>query len=131
MRDRAFILGGLGLFVAMITFPFWYNLAAGTKSGAPELKMPDREKQCVASKKFMRTSHMDLLIAWRDQVVRGEGRTYRAPDGRAFDMSLTKTCMKCHADKEQFCDRCHAYAGVDPYCWECHIDPKLVQRSIG
>ena len=131
MRDRAFILGCLGLFLVLITFPVWYNLAEGTKSAAPELKLPAQEKQCVAPKEFMRTSHMDLLIAWRDEVVRGQGRTYRAADGRTYDMSLTKTCMKCHTEKDKFCDRCHAYAGVDPYCWECHIDPKLVQRSKG
>lgn len=131
MRDRAFVLGLLGAFLVLITFPFWYDLAEGAKSAAPELKLPAQEKQCVAPTEFMRTSHMDLLIAWRDEVVRGQGRTYRAADGRTYDMSLTKTCMKCHTDKEQFCDRCHQYAGVDPYCWECHIDPKLVQRSKG
>ena len=131
MRDRAFVLGLLGAFLVLITFPFWYDLAEGAKSAAPELKLPAQEKQCVAPTEFMRTSHMDLLIAWRDEVVRGQGRTYRTADGRTYDMSLTKTCMKCHTDKEQFCDRCHKYAGVDPYCWECHIDPKLVQRSKG
>ncbi len=40
MRDRAFILGGLGAFLVLITFPVWYNLAEGTRSAAPELKLP-------------------------------------------------------------------------------------------
>jgi len=32
--------------------------------------------------------------------------------------------MDCHNNKTKFCDQCHNYAGVSPYCWECHIEPK-------
>jgi hypothetical protein len=39
--------------------------------------------------------------------------------------------MKCHDNKEEFCDKCHLYAGVTPYCWDCHIDPKLARRANG
>ncbi|MGD8893899.1 MAG: menaquinol oxidoreductase, partial [Desulfobacterales bacterium] len=34
------------------------------------------------------------------------------------------TCLDCHEEKAEFCDKCHNYASVSPYCWECHIDPK-------
>jgi hypothetical protein len=74
---------------------------------------------------------MDLLMTWRDQVVRENVRTFVAPDGKTYAMSLTKTCMKCHASKADFCDKCHDYVAVKPYCWDCHIDPSLVQRSEG
>ncbi len=44
---------------------------------------------------------------------------------------LTGTCLTgCHTNKADFCDRCHNYAGVSVYCWECHVDPKLARRSV-
>ena len=131
MRDRGIIIGGLSLFLILITFPVWYNLANGTTSRRPELTRPVQEKNCVAPVAYMRASHMNLLMTWRDRVVRQQARSFTAFDGRTYDMSLTQTCMKCHASKAEFCDRCHAYAGVQPRCWECHIDPKLAQRNAG
>lgn len=127
MRDRGMILGGLALFVGLVTLPVWWNLAAGTSPKAPEPKRPAQEKRCVASVEYMRTSHMDLLTSWRDTVVRRSGRTFVSFDGTTHDMSLTRTCLKCHGAKADFCDRCHEYAGVTPYCWDCHIDPKAIQ----
>ncbi len=131
MRDRGFILGGLGLFLILVTLPVWYNLATETASRAPELARPAGEKNCVAPVAYMRTSHMELLIAWRDQVVRQHARNFTAFDGRTYTMSLTQTCLKCHTNRAEFCDRCHGYAGVAPVCWDCHIDPKLVRESAG
>ncbi len=131
MRDRGIIVAGLSLLLVLITFPIWYNLAAGTTSKGPDPKLPVQEKTCVAPVDYMRTSHMDLLMTWRDQVVRQHVRTFTADDGKNYTMSLTQTCMKCHANKADFCDRCHGYAGVAPTCWDCHVDPKLTQRSTG
>jgi hypothetical protein len=34
------------------------------------------------------------------------------------------TCLGCHKNKSEFCDRCHSYSGVDPYCMDCHVLPK-------
>jgi hypothetical protein len=45
-------------------------------------------------------------------------------DGKPVTMSLVGTCMRCHSNKSQFCDACHNYLAVSPYCWECHIEPK-------
>jgi len=39
-------------------------------------------------------------------------------------MSLQNTCMECHSNKSKFCDQCHTYAAVNPFCWECHIQPE-------
>jgi len=51
-------------------------------------------------------------------------RTYTSSEHhRDFDMSLQNTCMKCHLNKDTFCDRCHNYVGVAPKCWECHVEP--------
>jgi len=131
MRDRGIILGGLIAFLGVVTFPVWYNLAAGTTARAPELKLPEQEKNCVAPMEYMRKSHMELLTTWRDEVVRQNIRTFRSFDGKTYTMGLTQTCMKCHASKADFCDRCHEYAGVTPHCWDCHIDPKLARAAGG
>ncbi len=129
MRDRGIILGGLIVFLGLITLPVWYNLAAGTTSKPPDLRLPTLEKNCVAPVEYMRTSHMDLLMDWREQAVRQNIRTFKSFDGKTYTIGLSQTCLKCHASKADFCDRCHDYAGVKPACWNCHVDPKLVQRS--
>jgi len=131
MRDRGIILAGLAVFLGLITFPAWYNLARGATSKGPELKLPATEKQCVAPTLYMRRSHMELLVNWREQVVREGNRTNRTPDGRIYPVSLTGACLvRCHIVKADFCDRCHSYAAVKgPYCWDCHVDPKLVRRN--
>jgi hypothetical protein len=129
MRDRSLIFVGLFLFLGVITFPFTYNLAAGKTSKIPDLKLPEYEKQCVAPIEYMKSSHMQLLLDWRENSVRRNIRTYTAFDGRSYNVALTGTCLaQCHTSKADFCDRCHNFVGVQgPYCMDCHIDPKLVQ----
>ena len=75
---------------------------------------------------YMKTKHMQLLDLWRDSTVRVAKRSYVSDDGKRYEMSLQNTCMSadCHAKKTEFCDRCHDYTGVVPYCWDCHIPPK-------
>ena len=73
----------------------------------------------------MRARHMDLLDDWRDRVVREGERVYVSDlSGASHEMSLSNTCMDCHSNKAEFCDRCHDYMAVDPYCWDCHVEPK-------
>ena len=47
---------------------------------------------------------------------------YTNRKGKTYNMSLSNTCMDCHDNKAEFCDRCHDYASVRPYCWDCHIE---------
>jgi hypothetical protein len=70
----------------------------------------------------MRAEHMQLLDLWRESVVRQADRVYTNPKGKQFVMSLSNTCLDCHSNKADFCDKCHNYASVRPYCWDCHID---------
>ena len=130
MRDRSLILLGLLGFVWLFTFPVW-RARAKFSPAAPELKLPAAEKQCVAPTAYMRDSHMQLLVDWREDVVRNNHRQFTAFNGKVYDKSLTRTCLsQCHTNKGEFCDRCHSYAGVSgPYCWDCHIDKPLVARS--
>jgi hypothetical protein len=129
MRDRGLIYIGLLIFLGVITLPFTYNLAVGKNSTPPELRLPENEKQCVRDVDFMKSSHMQLLLNWREDAVRRNKRTYGAPDGRFYNASLTGTCLaQCHTNKAEFCDRCHSYLGVQgPYCMDCHIDPTQLQ----
>lgn len=130
MRDRGVILGGLVLFLTLVAFPVWYNRAAGTLATPPQLERPAGASACVAPVEYMRASHMDLLMDWRERVVRRQERTFVAFDGKSYAMSLTRTCLQCHANKAGFCDRCHDYAGVQVACWSCHVDPRLAPRQL-
>jgi hypothetical protein len=121
MSDRPLIVAGLGLFLGLVTFPVWYNVAAGTRPEAPAPARPATATSCVAPREYMRASHMTLLVQWREDVVRRGDRRYVAGDGRRYEKSLTGTCLKCHVDKAKFCDRCHDYAGVTPACTDCHL----------
>lgn len=124
MYDAKKIIPGLIIFLALATFPLWFNLASGKADYRPEPKPPADEKSCVESKDYMKTWHMDLLNQWREAVVRDGQRTYVSRQGKIYDMSLSLTCMKCHANKAQFCNQCHNYLAVSPYCWNCHIEPE-------
>jgi hypothetical protein len=77
----------------------------------------------------MRPYHMDLLNQWRDAVVRDGDRIYVSSTGERFEMSLSNTCMDCHVSKVNFCDSCHNYVGVSPYCWDCHVEPVEPARA--
>lgn len=123
MRASGKILVGLVALVVLATIPIWYPAVVGTPGPPPELELPAEATQCVETVEFMNASHMMLLNQWRDEVVRHGKRDYTSNAfGVTYEMSLTKTCMGCHTNKDAFCTRCHDYADVNPYCWECHVD---------
>ncbi len=124
MRDKGRIIIGLVVFLILVSFPVWYNVATGEPTNAPELKKPESSQQCIRDTEWMTAHHMDLLDDWRDKVVRDGERYYLDDSGDKIEMSLTHTCLGCHEDREQFCDKCHNYMSVDPYCWDCHVEPK-------
>ncbi len=132
MRDRPIIYGGLTLFLVLVTFPAWHNLTAGVTTRGPNPVLPVTQKQCVAPTAYMKSSHMTLLMDWRESVVRQNDRDFTAPDGKRYEKSLTSTCLKeCHESKADFCDRCHTYSAVSLTCWSCHIDPKQAADKQG
>lgn len=122
------IIIGLVIFVGLFTMPFWYNMGKAAPQPDPKLDTPViqkmKEKKCVEAKEVMRTQHMQILNDWRTNVVRDGVRGYVSTEGNKFNMSLQNTCMECHSNKAQFCDQCHNYLAVAPYCWTCHIEPK-------
>lgn len=124
MYDGGKILVGVVIFLCILASPLVYNTVMGKASFVPDPKISGQEKRCVMSTPYMRSEHMKVLNTWRDEVIRQDKRFYETADGRVYDMSLTKTCMKCHESKAEFCDQCHNYVGVTPYCWDCHTYPK-------
>jgi hypothetical protein len=133
MNDKGKILGGLIVFLALLTSPIWYNMASGKAKTKPKLELTEKAKQakkCVMPTPFMRAQHMDLLNQWREQVVRDGDRIHKSPDGRKFNKSLVKTCLDCHSNKDKFCDVCHKYSAVDePTCYNCHLVPEKAEKT--
>ena len=134
-----YVIPALALFLTVATFPIWYGVATGGPTFENKIEAAEGE-QCVESKAYMRANHMQLLTAWRDEVVRDGERVYEAKDGEQYEKSLTKTCMACHAQADAdgkstsaatYCLDCHAYVGVDTYCWNCHVDPAATGDKEG
>lgn len=122
MYDQGKVLTGLAVFVIFITFPIWYNVSG--KEHFPQPLKSTVAKQCVKSTDYMRASHMQLLNQWRDEVVRTGKREIIEVDGKQYQKSLQNGCMFCHTSRMKFCNECHQYAAVKPYCWDCHVEPK-------
>ena len=128
MTDRTLIAGGLALVLVLGGYPVWSGLGADGDVGRPELERARDPSGCVEDTLFMRANHQQLLNDWRTAVVRDGEWTYTstsgAHEGEHFEMSLTGTCLDCHASQDAFCGRCHEYADVEPTCWGCHVVPE-------
>jgi len=131
VNDRPFIVLGLIVFVAFVTTPIWRGMTTRNVAlAALEIKLPAQEKTCVAPVNYMRAWHMRLLEQWRSDVVRGRQRQYVAYNSKVYDKNLTRTCVGCHGNHQDFCDRCHNYNGVAALnCWECHNDAPPAGRN--
>ncbi|MFH1674881.1 MAG: sulfate reduction electron transfer complex DsrMKJOP subunit DsrJ [Pseudomonadota bacterium] len=128
MYDKKVIIPGIVIFLWLFLLPFWYNMGKATPPPEPKTDTPVikklTEKKCIEDTAFMKTTHMQLLNDWRDSVVRERNRVHTASNGKQYEMSLQKECMNCHSNKSEFCDKCHDYVAVKPYCWDCHLEPK-------
>ncbi len=111
----------------ILLFPFLYN-AVGTglfkdvQQPQPVIEKPGK---CVEETAYMRANHGRLLMHNRGQIVR---------EGKRLITGL-KTCRKCHTNREQFCDRCHNYVGVNTVneksgCFACHYYPKTKNEVL-
>lgn len=128
MYNAKAVIIGIVIFVAVFSSPFWTSWIGQdyTKTG---VVLPAGEKQCIEDTEFMRAQHMRLLDEWRDQALRVENRVYEsALNGKKWVISLQNTCMKCHSNYTEFCEKCHVANSVYPYCWTCHIIPTEGKR---
>ena len=125
MYDGWKIILGLIIGIGLFLSPLIFNGLKAAKAPEPELTAKAKEaKVCVEQKSYIKTQHMKLLDEWRDEAVRQANRIYRSSNGKIYEKSLQNTCMECHSNKSKFCDQCHNYMGVFPYCWECHVEPE-------
>jgi len=125
MYDGGKIITGLIIFFILLLFPVWYQL--GKAAGVPDPQLAQKAKEaekCVETKSFMKTQHMKMLDQWRSEVVRNAERYYVSSEGKTYYKSLQVTCMECHSNKTKFCDQCHDYIGLVPFCWDCHVEPE-------
>ncbi len=136
--DKGPVFLGIVVFLALALFPFYNNFGKTNKKPDPKTDTPEimeyeklnGKKECVESKAFMRAEHMVVLNDWRDGVVRDAYRGYiSTANGKRFNMSIQNGCMKCHSSKKKFCDECHNYMAVKPFCWDCHIQPKEKEEA--
>jgi hypothetical protein len=78
---------GLVVFLVIFTIAFWKNLGKAVPPPQPELntpaimKLPEKDRKCVESLAFMRGNHMQLLVNWREQVIRTGDRYYTNSEG--------------------------------------------------
>ena len=124
MSDKGKIIGGLVVFLVLVTFPLWNTVVAGDEVAMPELEYPIGETQCIEDTEFMRANHMDILNQWRNSLVRDGETEYTSTSGQQYTKSLTGTCMDCHDNRDTFCTTCHDYSNVTPKCWDCHVEPR-------
>lgn len=123
MYDGTKIIPGILLFMIVISFPVWYDRLNGS-AVIPDPEVKTESKYCVMPKEYMRSNHMVLLDEWRDSVIRDGDRSKVFAGIIKYDKSLSNSCMKCHNNKKNFCDRCHERLSVNPTCWDCHNLPE-------
>ncbi|HOV91019.1 MAG TPA: sulfate reduction electron transfer complex DsrMKJOP subunit DsrJ [Syntrophorhabdaceae bacterium] len=121
------ILIYLFLFLLVVFLPIGYNVYKGKTTYIPAIKTPVDQEECVENVIYMRKKHNVILERWRDASVREGAKKYVSING-IYKISLTGTCLGCHANKAEFCDRCHDYVGVKPKCWDCHHIPEMVTK---
>lgn len=114
---------GIAIFLIIFSTPFWLSWIGRDYTKTGIVILPD-ETSCIEDTEFMRANHMRLLDEWRDEALRKENREYKsALNGKVWLISLQRTCMKCHSNYSEFCEKCHVANSVYPYCWTCHIIP--------
>lgn len=118
MLDGGRIIGGTAILLLAMAGPAWLGSARGVKLAA--LPKPADEGGCIEPREEMRKHHPALLASWRERVVRFGDRVHEKSDGRSVRISLSQTCLGCHGQASEFCDKCHAQAAVTPSCWGCH-----------
>ncbi|HEX7507400.1 MAG TPA: sulfate reduction electron transfer complex DsrMKJOP subunit DsrJ [Polyangia bacterium] len=118
MHDAGRIVGGMGIVLFAIAGPLWVGSARGVKTVV--LAKAEGGDPCIQPREEMRKNHPALLADWRERVVRLGDRVHRSENGLDVRISLTGTCLGCHGQASEFCDKCHAQVAVSLSCWQCH-----------
>ena len=128
MQKKTNIVVGILVFLLVMSAPIWMIFGKDAAASNVEVSLDTPtinaldEKKCIYDTEYMRENHMEILHQWKVQVVRDDNRVMVTPDGREFEMSLQNTCLDCHSNYDEFCEKCHDANGVDPNCWTCHTN---------
>ncbi len=135
MSAKAKIALFVVVFCAIMLVPFLANAGSDGSHESPSLDTPTinamSDKKCIEDTEYMKSSHMQLLDQWRNEVVRDGATTYTSSSGQVYEMSLDDTCLSCHSNPEEFCNSCHSYSAVSLYCWECHSPSDQTLQAEG
>lgn len=133
MYSKKYVIPLVIILLIIFFSPLIYNASApGFEKEAPTVKNGELAKpegdHCIENATWMKAWHMDLIHNLRTEAIRHQDITYTSEDyGETYNASLN-TCWECHESKEDFCNACHEYTGVKPYCFECHITPELIEK---
>ncbi len=136
LYDIKYVVLGVAVFFGLILAILGPNLGKIVAAPDPKLdtpaiqKLAEKDRKCVMPTEWMRANHMQMLVDWRENVIRSRDKGYPSaddrlfvnPEGKQYLASLSNTCMECHSNKSKFCDQCHNYVAVTPNCWGCHLD---------
>lgn len=115
------IIASLIIFVAILTFPFFYNM--GKANAGPEIDPQELAyMQSIEPAFDMKAYHPQLFNQWRNEFVRNGKTVYVNSQGKEFDINIGK--LAGTGTSSQFCASCHNYVAVKPTCWSCHNGPK-------
>ena len=119
MYNKPYVILLIIVLLAVVTTPIWINVTGrGYEEIKKELAKPKGEK-CIEDTEWMVANHMELLKKFREMAIREGKRIYTSETyGTTYNASISE-CFRCH-DYENFCKKCHEYAGVSVYCWTCH-----------
>lgn len=130
MYSKVYVAAFIIIFLAIVFSPYYYNItAAEFETKLPELAKPEGD-HCIEDADWMEANHMDLLFEMRTKTIREPGGRYyesKTYPGEIYE-GTTHQCFECHTSKADFCDKCHEYNGVKPYCWECHNTPEILEE---
>ena len=112
-------------FFALLALPAW--VTAGVDK--PVLA-PAKGEKCIAPPEVMRREHPDMLMHQRTITVHEGMRNARVSLEKCVDCHASKVTGSVAASPQDFCESCHAYAGVKLDCFECHAS-KPAATPIG
>lgn len=109
MFNKTFVIPGLIILILVFLLPFWYNDTTALEDGMPVLEKAEVPIDPETGEKVPgpcdRFVEEDALEIWRTNHM-GFATFYLDYEPKV------EQCDVCHKDPDEFCNKCHKYAGV-------------------
>ena len=79
MSEKVTIIGGVVIFLALMTFPIWYTKVAGEDTSPPDLELPQDGSRCIEDNEEMIQNHMAMIEQFPHRVQKGFQREFDFP----------------------------------------------------